>query len=107
MSNAEDYLPRAYIQFWEQNPAVGDAFRKLAEHEHAAGSLDERSRRLVKLGIAIGAASPGAVRSQTRQALRAGLAGDEIRHAVLLALSSVGLPQTVAASGWVEEVLNA
>jgi alkylhydroperoxidase/carboxymuconolactone decarboxylase family protein YurZ len=40
---------------------------------HDAGPLDERTRRLVKLAIAIGARLEGAVRSHTWQAKEAGL----------------------------------
>lgn len=107
MSDGENYLPDIYLRFWEKYPSVSDAFHKMAEHEHAAGPLDERSRRLVKLGIAIGSGSRGAVRSQVRQALRSGLGKDEVSHAILLALSTLGLPATVAAYKWMEQVFEA
>jgi alkylhydroperoxidase/carboxymuconolactone decarboxylase family protein YurZ len=43
--------------------------------------------------------------SSTRKALAAGATPDEITHAVLLALSTTGFPNMIAAMGWVNEVL--
>ena len=50
-----DYLPEVYQHFSSRFPVVKEAFDSLGAAEHDAGPLDERERRLVKLGIAVGA----------------------------------------------------
>lgn len=77
----------------------------LGAAEHAAGPLSERDRRLVKLGIAVGAESEGAVRSHVRKLLGVGTSQGEILHTIVLALTTIGFPATNAALGWAEEVL--
>jgi 4-carboxymuconolactone decarboxylase len=58
--------------------------------------LDERTARLVKLGIAGGAQAEGAVRSHARRALSERESREEVRHVGLLALTTIGFPHTVA-----------
>jgi 4-carboxymuconolactone decarboxylase len=100
-----DYLPEVYQQFSARFPAVKEAFDSLGAAEHEAGPLGEQERRLVKLGIAVGAQSEGAVRSHVRKLMGVGASQDEILHAIVLALTTVGFPATNAALGWAEEVL--
>ncbi len=73
---------------------------------HEAGPLDEKTRRLVKLGIAIGHQSEGATKSHARRALEGGATAEEVRHTVLLALTTAGFPAMTAAALWVEQVLS-
>jgi 4-carboxymuconolactone decarboxylase len=100
-----DYLPEVYQQFSSRFPTVKEAFDALGAAEHDAGPLGEKERRLVKLGIAVGAESEGAVRSHVRKLLGVGASQDEILHAIVLALTTIGFPATNAALGWAEEVL--
>ena len=100
-----DYLPNVYQKFEHRYPVVKEAFDALGAAEHEAGPLGEKERRLVKLGIAVGAESEGAVRSHVRKLLRLGVAEEEILHTIVLALTTVGFPATNAALGWAEEVL--
>jgi alkylhydroperoxidase/carboxymuconolactone decarboxylase family protein YurZ len=86
-------------------PEVWDAFIKLAEACHdKGGPLDEKSRKLAKLGIAIGYRHEGAVHSAVRQALDAGLTIDELRHVAILAVTTVGWPAARAALTWIDDV---
>ena len=101
-----DYLPDVYQQFSDRFPAVKAAFDSLGAAEHEAGPLGEKERRLIKLGIAVGAESEGAVRSHVRKLLGIGVSEAEILHAIVLALTTVGFPATNAALGWAEEVLT-
>ena len=101
-----DYLPEIYVDFRERFPKVAEAQDRLAVEVDAAGPLDERTSRLVKLGIAVGSLSEGAVRSNVRKALSAGATPEEIQHVVLLSLTTRGFPAAVAAWGWVHEVLD-
>ena len=101
-----DYLPEIYQNFEERFPTVKEAFDSLGAAEHEAGPLGEKERRLVKLGIAVGAESEGAVRSHVRKLLGIGASQEEILHAVVLALTTIGFPATNAALSWSEEVLE-
>jgi 4-carboxymuconolactone decarboxylase len=101
-----DYLPEVYQNFERRFPAVKEAFDALGAAEHDAGPLGERERRLIKLGIAVGAESEGGVRSHVRKLLGIGVSEAEIVHAIVLALTTIGFPATNAALSWAEEVLS-
>jgi 4-carboxymuconolactone decarboxylase len=101
-----EYLPEVYQQFSGRFPAVKEAFDALGTAEHQAGPLNEKERRLIKLGIAVGAESEGAVRSHVRKLLGVGVSEQEILHTIVLAVTTIGFPATNAALGWAEEVLG-
>lgn len=100
-----DYLPEIFQQFKQRFPKVKDSFDALGAAEHEAGPLEEKERRLAKLGIAVGAESEGAVRSHVRKLLGIGATQEEILHTIVLALTTIGFPATNAALSWAEEVL--
>jgi alkylhydroperoxidase/carboxymuconolactone decarboxylase family protein YurZ len=100
-----DYLPEIYQHFERRYPTVKEAFDALGAAEHEAGPLDDKERRLIKLGIAVGAESEGGVRSHVRKLLGVGASEEEILHAIVLALTTIGFPATNAALSWAEEVL--
>jgi 4-carboxymuconolactone decarboxylase len=102
-----DYLPDIYKSFRQRFPEVAGAQDHLAAKLDAAGPLDARTRRLVKLGIAVGALAEGAVRSNVRKALGEAATAEEIRQVALLAVTTAGFPTTIAALSWVDEVLAA
>lgn len=99
------YLPDVYKEFIKQYPDVNKAYDALANSCHKAGPLDKKTRRLVKLGIAVGLNSDGGVRSHARRALEEGISPDELRHAVMLAFTTAGFPYMIAAYKWVEDVI--
>jgi alkylhydroperoxidase/carboxymuconolactone decarboxylase family protein YurZ len=99
-------LPEPFQKLSKDHPAVSKAYEALAAAAHESGPLDERTRRLVKLAIAIGARLEGAVRSHTWQAEQAGITKAEMDHVVLLSLTTIGLPSMVAARTWVESALG-
>ena len=102
-----DYLPATYREFRASYPQVAEALDHLGQTTEGAGPLDERTQRLVHLGIAIGALAEGAVRSNVRKALEAGATVEEIRHVSLLAITTSGFPTAIAGLRWTEEVLAA
>jgi 4-carboxymuconolactone decarboxylase len=104
---SDEYLPDVYVGFRSRYPIVAAALGGLAEAVDGSGSLDERTARLVKLGLAVGALAEGAVRSNVRKALAAGATTDEVRHVGLLAITTCGFPAAIAAIGWIDEVLAA
>jgi 4-carboxymuconolactone decarboxylase len=100
------YLPKVYEQFSKKYPEVIQDYKKLGISTRKAGPLDEKTQDLVKLGIALGANSRGAVMSHTRKARDAGASQEEITHVVLLGLTTTGFPNMIAAWNWVQEVLS-
>ncbi|MDX1485915.1 MAG: carboxymuconolactone decarboxylase family protein [Alphaproteobacteria bacterium] len=99
-------LPSGAATLAGNHPPVWDAYQELGAACAAAGPLDARTRRLVKLAIAIGQESEGAVHSHTRRALSEGLGKDEIRHVTLLAIPSMGLAKAAAGMTWVGDILD-
>ncbi len=100
------YLPDIYIDFEKDYPDIARAYDNLAVAIHNWGPLDMKTRRLVKLGVAIGLSSEGGVRSHVRRALAEGITRDEIRHAILMAFTTAGFPTMIAALKWAEEVFE-
>ena len=98
-------LPRAFETFRKRHRGVHEAYEALGAAAHEAGPLDQKTRELVKLGIAIGGRLEGAVRSHAQRAQDAGATVREIHHVILLAITTSGLPTAVAAFTWVEDVL--
>ena len=101
-----EYLPDIYKEFQQEFPEIARVYDELATKCHDAGPLDDKTRRLIKLGIAIGVSSEGAVKSHTRRALAEGITADEIRHAVLLALTTAGFPTMIGSLKWVEKAIS-
>ena len=89
---ADDHLPDVYLGFREDYPAVAAALDGLGEAVDGAGPLDERSARLVKLGLAVGALAEGAVKSNARKALAAGASPEEVRQVGMLADHDLRVP---------------
>jgi 4-carboxymuconolactone decarboxylase len=100
------YLPKTYEDFIQKFPKLFEDYRQLGKSCREEGPLNEKYQDLVKLGIAIGANSRGAVMSSIRKALASGAAPDEIIHVVLLSLTTTGFPNMIAAMGWTNEVLE-
>lgn len=98
-----DYLPIPYERFKKEFQEIEKAYEKLANLCPAAGPLDEKMRRLIKLGIAIGSESQGAVKSHTRRAITIGISREEIHHVVLLSLTTIGFPKMIAALNGIHE----
>ena len=101
-----DELPQPFQDFRQDHAQVAQAYEALAAAAHGAGPLDDRTRRLVKLAIAVGGRLEGAVRAHARLAKEAGVTAAELDHVVLLALTTIGLPSTVAARTWVRNELG-
>jgi len=99
-------LPAPFTHIRETYPEVATAYDALGDAIHKAGPLDDRTRQLIKLAMAVGAQLEGATHSHVRRALEMGISPDEIRHVVLLAITTLGFPSTVAAYTWIGDVLG-
>jgi alkylhydroperoxidase/carboxymuconolactone decarboxylase family protein YurZ len=98
--------PERFRIFCERHPGVAVAYENLAAECRNAGPLGAREQALARLGIAVGAQIEGAIRSQVRKALDAGLTPDEIRQAMMLSLTTIGYPRMMAALTWAEDLLE-
>ena len=92
--------PKAYEDFVKRYPKLGQAWEAIHEAGDE-GPLDEKTARLVKLGIAIGAMREGAIHSSVRKAMAMGVTKTEIEQVIALAAGTLGLPSTVAVFTWV------
>ena len=101
-----DELPQPFQDFTKDFPQVASRYEALATSAYDAGPLDERTRRLVKLAIAVGGRLEGAVRGHARQAKASGVSVAELDHVVVLALTTLGLPSSVAARTWIRDELG-
>jgi 4-carboxymuconolactone decarboxylase len=88
--------PQTFDDFSKRFPSLAEAWEKtaLAAKE---GPLDEKTARLVKLGIAIGAMQQGAIHASGRKALALGATWKELDQVVALTAGTLGFPSAVAA----------
>ncbi|MEE2658497.1 MAG: carboxymuconolactone decarboxylase family protein [Candidatus Latescibacterota bacterium] len=100
-----DRLPAAYTDFTTRYPKLAEAWGLIAE-QGQEGPLDERTCRLVKLGIAMGAMRTGAVHSGVRKALSLGVTAAELEQVVALTAGTLGMPSSVANFTWLQDVLE-
>ena len=98
--------PANYTDFKAAFPAVVEAYEQLGKTCHWNGPLSPKERELVKIGIAIGAGLEGATRAHVRMSRDAGATPEEIRHAALLATTTIGFPSMMRAMTWVNDVLE-
>jgi alkylhydroperoxidase/carboxymuconolactone decarboxylase family protein YurZ len=98
-------VPRTFERFVDRYPELGDALRAMGEAVAGAGPLDEPTAELVKLGVCVGAGLESATKSHARRALQAGASPDQILHAVLQGMNTVGWSKTVMAWQWASEQL--
>ena len=101
----DEYLPEVYLEFTRRYPEVAEAQGELARRVDDASPFDERTTRLLKLALAVGAEADGAVRSNVRKSLAQGVTETELRAVALLAITTCGFPSAIAGLRWVEEVL--
>ena len=92
-------MARRYPEIWSAFASLGEACAKV-------GPLEGRTLRLVKLALAIGASSEGAVHSHARRALDEGLSKEERKQVALLAIPTLGFPQAVRVLTWIEDVTD-
>jgi 4-carboxymuconolactone decarboxylase len=97
--------PAAYEHFVNRYPKIGQAWELIAQAGRE-GPLDEKTARLAKLAIAIGAMREGAIHANVRKAMALGVTRAEIDQIVALSASTLGLPSAVAVFSWIDERLG-
>jgi 4-carboxymuconolactone decarboxylase len=103
MSNGKP-MPKHHQSIASQYPQYMAAFDAAGEAAANAGPLPEKVRQLVQIGAAAAIRSEGAVHSHTRRALEAGATREEVQHAVIVATSTIGFPNVMAALSWINDV---
>ena len=98
--------PKQYRWVSSKFGKVMKAHQKLGEEVLAAGPIKKRQAHLVQLAAAAGTRSEGAVHSHVRRALAAGAKPDEIYHAPVLLVSTIGFPAVSAALSWARETIE-
>jgi len=102
----QESLPPSVASFQQKHAAIWDAFAELGEKCHESGPLEEKTRRLVKLAMAVAFRHEGAVHSAVRNALRSGVSREEIEHVAILGITTIGWPATNAAITWIEDAFS-
>lgn len=97
--------PAAYQTFVKRYPQLGKAWELIGQ-AGKEGPLDEKTARLIKLAISIGAMREGAVHAGVRKALALGITEEEIEQVVALAAGALGMPGTVAVHSWVQDEIH-
>ena len=97
--------PKRFVEFTKKYPRIAAAYDQLGSAVHGEGPLDEKTRALVKVGISIGAKLEGGLHAHARKAITAGVSRDELYHAALLAIPTIGFPSAMAAMSWIDDVV--
>lgn len=97
--------PQAHKSFRERFPELASAWSTIGEAGRQ-GPLDDKTARLVKLGIAVGARHEGAVHANVRKALTQGIGQEEIEQVLVLAAGTIGMPDVVASHTWFKDELE-
>jgi alkylhydroperoxidase/carboxymuconolactone decarboxylase family protein YurZ len=97
-------MPGAAGDLASRHPDVWSAYAALGKAAAEAGPLTARERRLVKLALAVGAGSEGAVHSHTRRARAEGIEDAALHQVAILAVGTLGLPRAVAARTWIADI---
>ncbi len=100
-------LPKPYQQFRKDHPAVYKAYENLGAVTADSGPLDDKTRELIKLGMAAARGSQSALQSHVHRALDADATTQEIEHALMLGINTLGFPTMMAALTWAKEAIAA
>src|SRR5579862_286583 len=98
-------LPKHFTDFIEAYPEIGKAYGDLGMAVSAAGPIDKKTQLLIKISVSIAAGLEGGTHSNVRKALEEGATPEEIRHAAILTLTTLGFPAMMKGLAWVEDVL--
>jgi len=99
-------FPKHYSKTMADYPGLRQALEALGVALRKEGPIDAKTTQLIELAAAATIRSEGAVHSHVKRALEAGATPEEIRHAVVLLVSTIGFPTVAAALSWVDDVLK-
>ncbi len=90
-------VKREYTEVMKALESLGAVIRK-------QGPLDEKTANLIQLAAAAAIRSEGAVHSHAKRALAEGATPEEVTHAIILLISTIGFPNMSAALSWAKDV---
>ncbi len=99
-------ISKHYRHLKSNFPEVLEAVENLGATIRQAGPLDKKTTELIQLAGAAATGSTGAVHSHAKRALGAGASREEIEHALLVLVSTIGFPKVAAALAWIQEVVD-
>jgi alkylhydroperoxidase/carboxymuconolactone decarboxylase family protein YurZ len=105
-TNTPEELPSTAGELAEEFPDVWDSYAGLGKACSNAGPIDDETKRLVKLALAVGSQSEGAVHSHVRQGLEEDIDPETLRHVALLSVPTIGFPKAVAALTWIDDLAD-
>ncbi len=101
---SEQRSPSSHYRYLnEKFPTVLAAVENLGQTVHNAGPLDRKTPEFTHFAAATATQSTGSVRTHARKAREAGAGSEEIEHALLLLISTIGFPKVAAALAWIRE----
>ena len=101
-----DELPSTAGELAEQYPDVWEQYSGLGKACSEAGPVDDETKRLVKLALAAGSESEGAVHSHVRRALDEGVDPETLRHVAILSIPTLGFPKAMATLTWIDDIVD-
>lgn len=100
-------LPSSLQQFEHDDAEVRRAFAAAGETcLGRGGHFDEKTRRLVKPGLAVACRNEGAAHSAARHALSSGDLMPEVAHVANLAVTNMGRPFASDALTWIQDAVS-
>ena len=96
-------LPENFAGFKSRHERVCTAFEQLAQACHESGPLDEKTRRFIKIALAIGAGLEGAAHSAVRHAKQSGASQSELDQIAILGITTLGFPSAMRALTWLND----
>lgn len=101
-----DELPSTPESLATDHQDVWEAYAGLGKASAEAGPIEDETKRLVKLALAVGTQSEGAVHSHVRRGLEEGIAPETMKHVAILSIPTIGFPKAIAALSWIEDLTN-
>jgi len=101
-----DDLPSTAGELAEEYPEIWEHYSGLGKACSEAGPIDDETKRLVKLALAAGSGSEGAVHSHVRRGLEEGLDPETLQHVALLSIPTLGFPKAMAVNTWISDLVD-
>jgi len=99
-------VPKTYQKFANKHGQILGAYDALNAKVKALNALSPEEMALVKLAISVGAGMDGAMASQTRKAIKAGIDPKKIEQVAIMALPTLGLPRMMQAWKTIGSILD-
>ena len=106
MAKEKSGVPKYYSDTMADHPKLSEALEALGVAIRQEGPIDPKTAHLIQLAAAASIHSEGSVHSHVRRALEVGATPEEIRHTLILLVSTIGYPSVAAALSWVNDVLT-